>query len=103
MTDTIQSLVTELESKGYGADRPVSETTLRSDYQLPRWVAITPAFVELLNEHLSTITVGPEVPDPRQNESGQSASGSSSQGDDFDIYDLFTGALGSLLSNDKKS
>ena len=94
MTDTIQSLVTELESKGYGAGRPVSEMTLRSDYKLPGWVAITPAFVELLNEHLETITVGPEVPDPRQNESGQSASGGSPQSEDPDIFDIFVGMLG---------
>lgn len=94
MTDIIQSLVSELESKGYGAGRPVSEMTLRSDYRLPGWVAIPPAFVELLNEHLETITVGPEIPDPRPKDTGQAGGTNSPQEGEPDIFDLFVGMLG---------
>ncbi len=54
---TIQDIAAELESKGY---RTVTEPDLRQVYSLPNWVAIPPLFVQLLNEHLGTVTVGPE-------------------------------------------
>jgi hypothetical protein len=100
VTNTIQDLVLQLQSKGYGAGRPITESSLRRDYSLPDWVGVPPAFVTLVNEHLETITVGPEQPDPRQNDtqSSQDAppAGQKASPDDSgpDIFDLFVGVLG---------
>ena len=90
-TRTIQSLVDELAQKGLST---VSEDSLRQLYHLPDWVSVPPAFVELLNEHLSTITVGPEVADRPESSEGEKPSSDSTSGAGPDIFDIFIGLLG---------
>lgn len=90
-TNTIQSLVDELTAKGY---RSVSENDLRHAYRLPPWVAVPPAFVELLNEHLSTITVGPEVADSPESSGGEKNPSDSTSDQGPDIFDIFIDLLG---------
>lgn len=84
----LQSIVEEIRAKGFGPDKPVTESSLRQVYGLPSWVIVPPLFVELVNEHLGTITVGPEQeetpPDPSPDGSGP------------DIFDIFIDLLGGV-------
>lgn len=99
----IQSLAEELTSKGYGPGNPISETILRREYALPSWVGVPPAFVTLVNEHLGTVTVGPEQETTGQNDPppGQKAS---PDDDGPGILDLLFGiAEGLGGSRDRKN
>lgn len=84
----IQAIAEEIRAKGFGPDKPVSEASLRQAYTLPSWVMIPPIFVQLVNEHLSTITVGPEQeetpPEP------------SPDGSEPNILDIFLDLLGGV-------
>ena len=89
--NVFQTLIEELQAKGYGPGTPVSERSLRQDYTLPSWVGVPPDFVTLLNEHLGTVTVGPEPSQPKDTTSGQSASPSEAEPD---IFNMFVDVLG---------
>lgn len=90
---SLTTLVNELQAKGYGPDKAVSERSLRSDYALPDWVGVPPAFVRLLNEQLGTITVGPEIDPPRHDGPPPGRNDSTTEAEP-DIFDLFVGMLG---------
>lgn len=63
MKTPLETLISEMQSKGYGCGVYVTEADLRREYSLPSWVGIAPALILDLNAGLGSVV---EVVDPQE-------------------------------------